>query len=204
MHAVIFDIDGTLIDSSSEDEEIYKQAVEHVLGKVRFRPGLDDYDHVTDAGILLQTLEDNGVPPDDDLIHHIQNEFCALIRDHVVKAGPFREIPGARTILRRLHDSDIHAVAIATGGWQRSAIIKLETAGFDIGGIPLASSDDALDRTSIMQVALASIGDSFESVTYFGDGPWDQQACVCLGWSFCSVGPALNGLSSFAEAPLEL
>jgi len=202
-HAVIFDIDGTLLDSSAEDEELYKQAVRNVLGDVSFRAGLHEYTRVTDTGILLQVLDDNRVAAEERIIERIRCEFFRLVEAHVASAGPFREIPGARTLLRRLRDSPAHGVAIATGGWRQSARIKLTSAGFDLDGIPLVSSDDAIDRTEIMRIALAALGKTAASVTYFGDGAWDRQACEFLGWTFRPVGPALDGLSSFEDLSLE-
>jgi len=199
INAVIFDIDGTLLDSSSADEKLYVQAVERVIGRARVRPNLSDYEHVTDTGILLQLLRDNNVAATGEVIASIRNEFFALVDAFIVEHGPFPEMPGARALLERLRSSDVHEVAIATGGWQRSARSELRAAGFAVENVPLASSDDAVDRVGIMRVALDSIGKECHTVTYFGDGPWDQRACKDLGWTFRPVGPVLNGLSSFAE-----
>ena len=113
--------------------------------------------------------------------------------------GPFRALPGARSVIDRLRDSESHRIAIATGGWRRSAEIKLATAGFNIGSVPLATSDDAIERTAIMEHALASIGEEVMSVTYFGDGVWDQRACEHLGWTFRAVGPGLDGICSYED-----
>ena len=140
-------------------------------------------------------------------IERVRHEFFRLIAAHVDENGPFPEIPGARKMVDAFASSADHAVAIATGGWRQSAQTKLSTAGFSIDGIPLASSDDALTRTEIMQVALRAIGDrgaTFESVTYFGDGPWDREACRELGWAFQPVGPHVDGLLSFADLIAEL
>jgi len=182
---------------------MYREAVERVLGQVSFRPGLGDYTHITDTGILLQVLEDNSVPAEAGTIARIKNEFFAMLAKHVAVAGPFPEIPGAKNIVQRLHQSTKYELAIATGGWRQSACIKLTTAGFDIDGIPMATSDDAMERADIMRMALESIGTDCRSVTYFGDGTWDQRACEQLGWSFRAVGPALNGLSSYDDTRFE-
>lgn len=196
--AVIFDIDGTLLRSSQEDDELYRQAVRNVLGDVTFRGSLHDYDPVTDSAILVQVLSDNDVRPDKTIVERIRDEFFRLVHQHVVAHGPFPEIPGAREFLRRMHASDRYSIAIATGGWRQSALTKLRTAGFDIEGVPLASSDDAMDRAAIMQIAFDATAVRTGSVTYFGDGPWDREACRKLGWNFEPVGPAVGGLLSFA------
>ena len=199
LHAVIFDVDGTLLDSSTEDEELYKLAVEEVLGPVSFRAGLSEYEVVTDIGILLQVFSDNRIQADQRLVESIKNRFFALLEEFIEQAGPFREIPGAQSILERLRASASHDVAIATGGWRHSAETKLRAAGFDPSGLRLATSDDALTREEIMLEALRGIGPSFETVTYYGDGVWDREACERLGWEFRPVGPALGGLSSFDD-----
>ena len=100
-------------------------------------------------------------------------------------------------MLRELTESPAHAVAMATGGWRESAELKLRTAGFEWANIPLATANDHHERTAIMELALAQLGTGFESVSYYGDGPWDQQACDALGWQFVAVGPDLGGLESY-------
>lgn len=198
-HAVIFDIDGTLLNSSEEDDRLYREAVAQVLGDVRLRPTLSDYDPVTDTGILLQILKDNGIAEDAGRIAEVKEAFFLRLESFMDSHGPFVEIPGAKEVIGRLHSSDAYQVAIATGGWRHSAEIKLKTAGFDIASVPLATSDDAIERTAIMQLALAAIGEEVTSITYFGDGLWDARACDLLGWTFRAVGPALAGISSYDD-----
>ena len=197
--AVIFDLDGTLLESADMDEALYKQAVEDVLGPIEFREHLGDYEHVTDTGILLQTFADNEMKPSDEYVGRIKQQFVALLREFVESQGPFREIPGARKLVDQLRLSSRHHVAIATGGWRASALLKLSSAGLHWPDVPLTTSDDAVARTDIMRAALKSLGGNHESVTYFGDGEWDRQACERLGWRFRAVGPALNGLLSFDD-----
>ena len=52
MHAVIFDIDGTLVQSVEVDESLYVKAIRSVLGQIEFRSNWADYEFVTDTGIL--------------------------------------------------------------------------------------------------------------------------------------------------------
>lgn len=197
MYATIFDIDGTLLESAAADDALYRSAVSTVLGSVKLRPSLHAYDYVTDTGILSQILADNKIPATAEVTEDVRSCFVESLRKHIDTHGPFVEIPGASRMLRGLSESALHAVAIATGGWRESAELKLQSAGIDYTNIPLATANDHHERTRIMQIALSQLGDGLKSVTYYGDGPWDQDACASLGWRFVSVGPELRGIDSF-------
>jgi len=202
MHAIIFDIDGTLLHSAAVDDALYREAVKAVLGRVDLRPSLHHYDFVTDTGVLSQILADNGISVKPDYEHEIKMRFVDMLRVYVESEGPFVEIPGASDLLASLRESASHAVAIATGGWRESAELKLESAGFNYSDFPLATSNDHHERTGIMEIALSQLGAGFESVTYYGDGPWDRDACVALGWQFVAVGPELGGLEDYRSLTL--
>ena len=197
MHAVLFDIDGTLLQSASVDDALYRESVRAVLGEVRLRRSLYEYNPVTDSGILSQILADNGIPPVPDPTTEIKRHFVELLRGFIDDHGPFEQTPGASEYLQLLRESERHLVAIATGGWGDSARLKLSSAGFDLIDVPLATSDDAPQRADIMRIALSRLGQHFDSVTYFGDGPWDRAASEQLGWHFIPVGRELGGLESF-------
>jgi phosphoglycolate phosphatase-like HAD superfamily hydrolase len=197
LKAIVFDIDGTLIESMSIDSDLYFSSISAVLGPVKFRANLNDYDHVTDSGIIAQLLADNDFAAESSAIDLIQERYVASVSAHIESYGPFPTIHGATQFVDRLRDSKEHKVAIATGGWKGSAILKLETSGIDVNGIPVASCDDSHSRAEIMRVALARLGDGFESVTYFGDAEWDRRACQTLGWDFVPVGSDLGGIQSY-------
>jgi len=199
MHAIIFDIDGTLLQSVSVDGHLYQQAVRHALPDARIRTSLTDYDYVSDSGILSQILLDNSVSEREELGDVIQAKFLELLSGHIEQNGAFAEIPGAMRFLQHHIDSPDHAIAYATGGWRASAILKLSAAVYDRFDIPLASADDALDRKDIMLAALSQLGDAFRSITYYGDGPWDRDSSQELGWNFVAVGATLGGLNSYED-----
>jgi len=196
VHAVILDIDGTLLESNDADDELYVAAVRSVLGPVRLRESWGSYDHVTDSGILADICADNGLVLTRADLEQIKTYFVESLVQHIDGAGSFPEIPGARDFVLSLHNSSQHAVAYATGGWGASARLKLSRAGFPLD-IPLASADDFPERTSIMKHALALIGREVRSITYYGDGTWDQVATRSLGWQFVAVGATLAGLSEY-------
>jgi beta-phosphoglucomutase-like phosphatase (HAD superfamily) len=197
LKAIVFDVDGTLIESMFIDSDLYYSSISAVLGPVEFRANLIDYDHVMDSGIIAQLLVDNDIAVESGVMDLIRERFVASLSAHIESVGPFPTIHGATRFVDRLRDSKEHTVAIATGGWRSSALLKLETSGIDVNGIPLASCDDSQSRVEIMCVALAKLGDEFESVTYFGDAEWDRRACQTLGWDFVPVGSNLGGIQSY-------
>lgn len=196
MHAVIFDVDGTLVQSNDVDAALYVTAVRSVLGEVRLRESWNKYDHVTDTGILQDICADNEATLSPESLGRIRACFFDLLNRHIASVGSFPEIPGTRAFVAALQESAQHAVAYATGGWEPSARLKLRSAGFPIE-LPLASSDDHSDRISIMKHALAALGTHFTSITYYGDALWDQAAARTLGWQFAAVGRELDGLEAY-------
>jgi len=202
VHAVLFDIDGTLLESAEADDALYRRSVRDVLGAVDLRPELHDYDRVTDSGILEQILADNAIAPDPAVVAAVKSRFVAALQAFIAANGPLREVPGAPRYLRSLAGTGRHGIALATGGWSETAKLKLDTAGFETAAFPLATSDDAHDREAIMRIALSRLGDGIETITYFGDGPWDAAATSALGWNFVPVGPQLGGITSFRDLEL--
>ncbi len=202
MKAIVFDVDGTLIESMSVDSELYFSSINTVLGPVNIREDLSDYDNVTDSGILAQLIDDNGFSSEDEVAESIQAIFVESLRKHIQTVGPFPAIEGAIQMVDKVRHSANTRIAIATGGWRRSALLKLESTGFNIDGIPVATCDNSPSRIEIMRTALSKIGNDFESVTYFGDAEWDRQACQSLGWNFVAVGPDLGGIESYENIDL--
>lgn len=197
MNAVIFDIDGTLLQSDANDDVLFRAAVRGVLGDVSLRPAWSDYTQFTAAGILTEILNDNAIDATVETVAGVRDRFVAGIRGHVSRNGAFAEIPGARAFVEALHRSPTHRIAYATGGWRGSALLKLSISGFPVTNVPLATSDDHLERQEIMLLALRQLQGDFSTVTYYGDGHWDAVAAKALGWKFVPVGTKLNGLTRY-------
>lgn len=198
MKAIIFDIDGTLIESMAVDTELYFAAIREVLGTVSIRE-LGDYPHVTDSGILAQILDDNGYTAASEVAVSVKEVFLRGMQRHIESVGSFPTIEGANEFFERARSAVNGRVAIATGGWRESALLKLESAGFDVQGVPIATGDDSPSRVEIMRTALDRLEGDTGSVTYFGDAEWDRRACAALGWEFVAVGPGLGGIESYAD-----
>lgn len=194
MHLVVFDIDGTLTRTDSIDEVCYVAAVSEVLSI----PGIDTdwthYPHVTDSGILRQVVRSS---LGRDVLSEEMDRVCRCFRQHLEHAfrqpGSCLPVEGGPEMLERLAGTKDVAVALATGGWEAAARLKLERAGYEVQDIPLASSTDADTREEIMKLAELRARErhgvpGFETITYIGDGVWDARAAANLGWRFLGVG----------------
>lgn len=188
MKCIVFDIDGTLVESTGFDSDCFKSAVlEHA--DVSFKSDWSQYRHVTDSGILYEILELHDlINHAEELTERIKNSFIQNIESHI-SFNPVKEITGASKFVSFLSEMKDVSLAIATGGWSETALLKLRAANIDVNAIPLCSANDAHSRTDIMKAALAQVCSAEPSrVTYFGDASWDKKACEDLGWNFVLVG----------------
>ena len=192
MHHVMFDIDGTLVQSYEFDEEIYICAVEAVVG-FEIDRNWSNYEHVSDVGILNEIIETHGLDEENEAIQHkVKEIFIREISNHISE-HPTKEVPGAISFLNNLKNLNNVIVSFATGGWYETAVLKLNSAGFNYSKKFISSSNDHFKRTEIMAIAKAKYSEHNDvACTYFGDGIWDKKACEELGFNFVLVGNKTN------------
>lgn len=192
MYHVMFDIDGTLVQSNDFDSKCFVDAVKEVI-EISLDDNWSKYRHVTDSGILNEIIISHGLQEQEQKIHNSVKEiFVSKIETHL-RQNSISQIEGASTFLSQLRQRNNVSISIATGGWLESAILKLQYANIDFEGIPIASSNNHFSRTEIMKLAHKKIiGDSSHPISYFGDGSWDKKACKVLGYNFIAVGNSVE------------
>lgn len=199
---VMFDIDGTLIDSREYDANLFKQAIKEVLD-IEIGDNWSSYRHVTGGGILEEIIETSGIVYDRNLIHDKVKQLFFDLNERYLTERPqaLREIPGARQFIDRLKDMESVMLAVATGGWEETAKMKLEGVGIETTGLVLASSSDAHSRTEIIRLAesRALAGEEVLRKTYFGDGIWDKRACEALDYDFIAIGNNVDHHTRFPD-----
>ena len=188
---VVFDVDGTLCDTNEIDEECFLAAVGEALG---VEPRWLEWRHcpgVTDAGILRWLWQDQlGRFPSQAEADAVRDRFVALLEERLAhEPSRFAAVPGAAELLASTGPACWDAV-IATGGWSRSARLKLAAAGLP-GENLLASSDDSVDRLEIFHLAhrraVERRGREYARTVLVGDGAWDVRVAASLGWPFAGV-----------------
>ena len=192
MHLVMFDVDGTLVDSSGFEDECFLKAIHDVI-KTPVDSDWSNYAHVTDTGILNDIIDRNGLAGDREHIHsEVKRSFIRYVQSYLSHTRA-REIEGAAAFIQNLRRRDDVALAIATGGWEETARLKLTSAGIDHAGIAFASGSDHTTRTGIMKIAEEKTGGKvFIAKTYFGDAIWDLKASRELNYNFILVGDRIH------------
>ncbi len=209
MHLVMFDIDGTLTASNEYDAECYIKAIKDILNIEGINPDWSVYRHVTDGGIASEIIEQykKREATKAELDHVLSRFMFHLKAELRLNPERFTEIPGAISFFQHLNDQPDIAVALATGGWKESAIFKLVNSGFNTDSIPMASSNDAITREEIMQIAQGRAGDyygvkEFRSKIFIGDGIWDLQASAKSGYNFIGIGSKTKELKKHGASNL--
>ncbi len=183
---VMFDIDGTLVQSFEFDEQVFVEAVFEISG-LDIDQNWASYPHVTDWGLIRSFCEKQASVNEFAAWYPaIKACFIDKISDYV-KHYPVQPIPGAIAFFETLSADERYQVSIATGGWLETAKLKLKSAGFNINDTQVYSSNDHYEREQIMALAATS-----KKMNYFGDASWDKKACQRLGYNFIGVGPRVQ------------
>jgi len=207
MKLIMLDIDGTLTLSYEYDQEIFALAIGEVLNIVPVNADLNGYIDKTSSGVTEEAIRRvTGRSPTMEQFEQVRrNVLLRLERLHREVPTAFQEVAGARRFLEHLSSLSDIRVAIATGCWHSEALFKLQASGIHVDGIPMATSDDYKNRSTIMKYAVARASEAydcreFDRILYMGDGPWDLQEARALGYGFIGIGPRLKG---FHGGPLE-
>ncbi len=191
---VIFDIDGTLTKTTQVDDQCFVQSFVDELGIADLDTNWARYPTVCDSGITQHIFRTHlGRMPSAMELARLQRRFVALL-EHAYEHEPqlFVEVPGAGAVIKNLRQHADWAVAIASGGWQASAVFKLSKAGIAVDGLPAAFADHGITREVILATALVMARHTYQQqhfsrIAYIGDGVWDVRTARHLNLDFVGV-----------------
>jgi len=183
VYLVLFDIDGTLLDSRKVGREAMKRAMEEVYGTSgplhRYNmAGKSDRltlrDVLTAAGLSEAVIWER--------FPLYRRAFAKHLEALLQERPPF-PLPGARDLVTRLSQRGDVILGLVTGNIPEGAHLKLRYAGFDPSLFRVgAYGSDALERDELPRLALerarSSVPDVPESirVVVIGDTPLDIQS----------------------------
>ncbi len=195
MRLVIFDIDGTLTQTSHVDEICFVRALADTHGIDVIADHWIDCPHVSDSGVTRHLFQLHfGRDPRDQESHAIRKRLVDLLEEHHgMDRSYFAEIPRAAETFNRHVESRGWVKAIATGCWRLSAEMKLRAASINYEGVPGGFAEDGVARESIVGAAISRSQshygrEKFDRIVSVGDGVWDVNTAARLGLSFVGVG----------------
>lgn len=196
MKLILFDIDGTLLDSIKIDDFCFKSTFKKLHHIDLSNAEWNDFKHVTDLGLTKEIFEKYlNKQPSYSEIDAIKSEFIKQISS---KTKEITQIKGAFEFLELVDSHNDLTIAIATGGWKETAVLKCKAIGIDLDMYVVGSSNDHYDRSRIIQISMDKAlkeyrQNFFDSVVYFGDGIWDFEATGKLGINFIGVDSKNDG-----------
>src|SRR5947207_7180010 len=104
MRLVIFDIDGTLTQTTNADEGCFVRSLAEVCGFSDVDTDWSRYKHATDSGVIHEIYESRvGRYPSPSEVSRFRQHFVGLLRRASSEAA-FAAVTGAALLLSRLAD----------------------------------------------------------------------------------------------------
>lgn len=188
MRLVVFDVDGTLVDSQHHICRAMSLAFEHV--------GLAPLPHPQVLGIVglslpvaVAQLAPEADPPTQARI--VAGYRAAFMMARIAEDAPL--YPGAMTCLDRLAARDDLLLAVATGKSRRGVAAMIEAHGLEGRFVSVQTADDhpSKPHPAMLAAALAETGVEARHAAMVGDTSFDIQmakaACVTgfgVAWGY--------------------
>ena len=189
---LLFDIDGTLLDSAGAGRRAMRAAFDFIAKKK------DACEHFSFAGMTDQAIAREGLrfaghDPTPAAIDALIEAYLERLETELVQSANYRVLPGVPHVLEKVTMDDV-AVGLGTGNVRRGAFAKLGRGKiahpFSFGGFGC----DAEDRAELLAFGLKrgaqALGVPKEEcrVVVIGDTPKDVSAAKAIGAMCIGVG----------------
>ncbi|OBG31473.1 HAD family hydrolase [Mycolicibacter heraklionensis] len=173
--AVLFDVDGTLVDSNYLHVHAWRRAfadlhLEVESWRIHRAIGMDGSE-------LVRLLSDDA--PDD-----VRRRLKDLHSQYYLQSsGLLSPLPGARNLLEHIAALDLPVVLATSAPEDELAVLRKALGCDDLVAAVTSSADVdvAKPNPDIIEIALDRVGATAERAVFVGDAVWDAQACVRAG-----------------------
>ena len=205
---MLWDIDGTLVNTAGHGRDAFMQAFEAVFGRP---PAVADVAMAgrTDQAICLDLLDANGVgDPEAHVPRMFEELHLALVERRELMAEHGSPQPGVREALTQLRSRDDVLQSLLTGNIEPNAEVKLAAFGLEslvdlaIGGY----GSDHVTRSELVGVArrkalaLRGVDVAPAATVIVGDTPLDIDAAHAAGARAVAVATGPYSLEELGQA----
>jgi phosphoglycolate phosphatase len=208
MKFLLFDIDGTLIDSGGAGMRSLNLAFEEMFS-VRDAFRTVSMAGKTDPQILKEALALHGIESRNGIVPEFYRTYLRYLSEQIVN-GKGHVKPGMRELLEILKERKGYVLGLLTGNIEGGAAIKLEHFGLRSFFVTGAFGSDAEDRNRLLPIAVGklcrtmSIAVPFTDCVVVGDTPRDVECARPYGAFSVAVatGPYSSAALSAAGADI--
>jgi HAD superfamily hydrolase (TIGR01509 family) len=197
--AVLFDVDGTLVDSNYLHVYAWQRAFDSEgipVAGWRIHRGIG-----MDGSKLVRTLSDDAPA---DVQERLSDAHSRYYRELSPLLAP---LPGARELLRRVADLGLQVVLASSASDDELEVLRKVLDCDDVIAAATSSRDvdTAKPEPGIVQVALDRAGVTPEDAVFVGDAVWDAHAAKAAGVPCIGVrsgGIAASELQAAGASPI--
>jgi phosphoglycolate phosphatase len=202
---ILFDIDGTLVDTGGAGARSWSWAFEHLFGRSA-DIGRYSKSGMTDPAIaratFTQVMEREPTPGE---LTRLMASYQSVLPDYVASSPDYRVLAGVKELLERLAGAGL-LLGLTTGGLEAAAHAKLGRGRlnhfFLVGGYGSDSEDRvALTRAAILRGERMLDGPlDLSEVLVVGDTPLDIAAAEGVGAVSVGVASGRYGVDELSAA----
>ena len=179
--AVIFDVDGVLLDLTAPEEDAFFLAFERLHGITGLSRDWDSYRVRNDEHIIAEILERHGLPAREH--GPIVAEYLTILSERLSsRALKAVEIAGARDLLGNLEH---RRTGVATANLLSAARLRLASLGLwtQVSALAFGAEGSGHKRETVAR-AIAATGLPKQRIVYVGDNLNDVDAGLSNGVHF--------------------
>jgi HAD superfamily hydrolase (TIGR01549 family) len=171
--AVIFDIDGVLLELTRDEEELFFTALSHFVPTTNLSRDWNSYRIRNDDDIIAEILERNDLPLSEKL--NVMNHYVSTLRAALQSTLQSVEIEGAKQLLRSL--SKTSTLGIATANLHAAAALRLQQTGlWTYVSEHAEGADGGGHKSKILARLIQRIKMPRSQIIYIGDNINDVEA----------------------------
>jgi phosphoglycolate phosphatase-like HAD superfamily hydrolase len=126
---LLFDIDGTLVNTGGAGLKAMKSTVKSILGNEEL---LKDYSFAgkTDSQIMNDMVRRSGLDDNPETLSKLlEQTYIEKLKTNLKNSGNFRTYPNVNELLDNYQNKEDYELALLTGNFETGAKLKLEHAG---------------------------------------------------------------------------